>query len=133
MMRHSINVREIPRWQWPAFLERFSRTHRAWLATVDTNRETPERSDAAAHPLRSVTPFVYNHRVVHVDIRFQDDPQGCEPLRIHAPSTVRVDETTDGIEQGLEIVDDTGGATRLRFRSAPRPEMLDGVAPGEVS
>jgi hypothetical protein len=74
-----MSARDIPRWQWPAFLDQFSRTHRAWLATLDEEDE----GTATAHPLRSVTPFVHNNRVVHIDIRFQD-PHGREPARIHS-------------------------------------------------
>ena len=126
-----MNVRDIPRAQWPAFLDQFSRRHCAWLATIDA--ETAGRQNVLAHPLRSVTPFVYNGRVVHIDIRFQDDVQSHEPLRITSPGSVRVDETTEGIAKALEIIDGNGVSTRLRFRSAARAEMLNGVAPGEIS
>ena len=123
------SAREIPRWQWPAFLDQFSRTHRARLATVDEEDE----STPTGHPLRSVTPFVHNNRVAHIDIRFQDDPHGREPARIHSPVSVHVHETTEGIALRLEIVDDKGRATHLRFAAAARPERLDDVAPGELS
>jgi hypothetical protein len=138
-----MNVRDIPRAQWPAFLEQFSRTHRAWLATIDADASSGDRhnDDASwadghnvdAHPLRSITPFVYNDRVVHIDIRFQDDLRTDEPFRITAPGTLRVDETWEGVARALEIIDSRGISTRLRFRVAPRAEMLDGIAPGEVS
>jgi hypothetical protein len=128
-----MNSRNIPRAQWPAFLDQFSRTHRAWLATIDSGASAADRQTAVAHPLRSVTPFVYNDLVVHIDIRFQDDDRSQDPLRITAPGTVRVDETTQGIAQTLEIIDSQGVATRLRFRAAPTADMLDGVAPGELS
>ena len=128
-----MNSRLIPRAQWPAFLDQFSRTHRAWLATIDSGASAADPQPAAAHPLRSVTPFVYNDLVVHVDIRFQDDDRSRDPLRITAPGTVRVDETTQGIAQTLEIIDSHGVSTRLRFRAAPTADMLDGVVPGELS
>jgi hypothetical protein len=128
-----MNTRDIPRSHWPAFIDQFSRTHRAWLATIETNRPTPDRVDPVAHPLRSIAAFVHNGRVVHIDIRLQDDMDTYDLLRVHAPVSVRVDETTEGIAQTLEIVDDRGISTWLRFRSAPRPDMLDGVAPGELS
>ena len=116
-----MNVRDIPRAQWPAFLDQFSRAHRAWLATIDAGASptNPQNGDEA-HPLRSITPFVYNDRVVHIDIRFQDDLQTNEPLRINAPGTVRVDETREGIAQALEIIDRHGISTRLGFRVAPQ-------------
>jgi hypothetical protein len=129
----SVIIREIPRAQWPAFFDQFSRAHRAWLAELTTSEWAPDHADTSAHPLRSITPFVHNDRVVHIDIRFQDDTPGHEPLRIHAPIRARVEETTEGTAQGLDIVDAKGGSTHLRFRAAPQPDTLDGVAPGELS
>jgi len=116
-----MNVHDIPRAQWPAFLDHFSRTHRAWLATVDARASAPgDRSadleDAAPHPLGEITPFVYNDYVVHIDIRFQDEDRAHASFRVVAPGTVRVDETPDGVADVLEIVDDKGVVTRLRFR-----------------
>jgi hypothetical protein len=119
-----MNVRDIPRAQWPAFLDHFSRTHRAWMATVDAGASapgdrSPDREDAVPHPLGEITPFVYNDYVVHIDIRFQDEDRTHDSLRVVAPGTVRVDETPEGVADVLEIVDGTGVVTRLRFRSAP--------------
>lgn len=124
-------VRDIPRPQWPAFFDQFNRTHLGRLSTIDDGKSPAEGGNP--HPLRSVTPFVYNSRVVHIDIRFQDAGQSREPLRITAPGRVRVDETTEGVAQALEIVDGKGVATRIRFSAAPRAETLDGISPGEVS
>ena len=134
-----MNSRDIPRAQWPAFLDQFSRTHRAWLTTIDTGASADsgasaaDQQNAVAHPLRSVTPFVYNDLVVHIDIRFQDDDRSQDPLRITAPGAVRVNETTQGVAQTLEIIDNHGVATRLRFRAAPTADTLDGIATGELS
>jgi hypothetical protein len=127
-----MNVLEIPHSQWPAYFDQFSRTHRAWLAIIDRGAPTPDQIEGVAHPLRSITPFVHNNRVVHIDIRFQDDTPGRGPLRVRAPVSVRVEETTEGIAQGVEFVDDQRRATRLRFRAATRPDVLDGAAPGEL-
>lgn len=128
-----MNIREIPHWQWPAYFDQFSRTHRAWLAVIDRDGATSNHAETVAHPIRSITPFVHNNRVMHIDIRFQDDTPGREPLRIIAPISVRVEESTEGIAQGLEFVDEQKRATRLRFRSATRSELVNGVAPGELS
>src|SRR4030095_7190900 len=96
---------------------------------ADSGAAAPDRPPAVAHPLRSVTPFVYNDLVVHIDIRFQDDDRSREALRITAPATMRLDEATQGRAQTLEIIDNRGVATRLSFRAAPAVDMLDGVAP----
>jgi hypothetical protein len=116
-----MNVRDIPRAQWPAFLDHFSRTHHAWLTTVTSmpDERSAEREDAVPHPLGAITPFVYNDYVVHIDIRFQDEDRTHDSLRVVAPGTVRVDETPEGAADVLEIVDDKGVVTRLRFRAGP--------------
>jgi hypothetical protein len=85
---------------------------------------------AGEHALRSVTADQRADRVVSIDIQFQDT-RG--PVRIQGPTRVSVQETNEGTARGLDIVDEKGRCTRLRFRAAPLPEMLDGVAPGELS
>ena len=128
-----MSVREIPESQWQDFLAQFSRGHRAWLATVDrVHVGAPSHVDAIERPLGSVTPHVSARRVVGIEIRFQEDSQLREPIRIDAPVTIRVDETAEGVARGLEIQDGDGESTRIRFRAAPLPEALDGIAPGEL-
>jgi hypothetical protein len=123
-----MSIREIPEANWEEFLEGFSRGHRAWLATIDS--VPPGRVDAIERRLASVTPEMRADQVVAIDIRFHDDAR--EAIRIDRPASIRVDETSEGTVQALEIVEAEGNRTRIRFRSAPSPEMLDGLAPGEL-
>jgi hypothetical protein len=126
-------VREIPETEWQEFLAQFSLGHRAWLATVDRGRGATKGYVAAKErPLSSVIPEISARRVVGIEIRFQEDSRAREPIRIDAPIRLRVDETADGSARGLEIEDDRGECTRIRFRAAPLPEALDGIAPGEL-
>jgi hypothetical protein len=46
--------------------------------------------------------------------------------------SVRVLQTAAGADRALEVVDDKGVCTRLGFRAIAKPEMLDGLAPGEL-
>jgi hypothetical protein len=78
-------------------------------------------------------PRIVARRVAEIDIQFQDNSPAHEPIRIERPTSLRVDETAEGTAIGLEIVDEEGECTRIRFRAAPLPEMLDGIAPGELS
>lgn len=129
-----MSVREIPLDQWSEFLDQFSRGHRAWLATIDrVHPDSVSHTEAVERPLSAVVPRISARRVAGIDIRFQQDSHAHEPIRIERPASVRVDETADGAARGLEIVDEEGQCTRVRFRAAPWPEMLDGVAPGELS
>jgi hypothetical protein len=128
-----MSTREIPMALWSEFLDQFSREHRAWLATVDRIRPgTPDHIEAVERPLGSVIPQIDGERIAWIEIRFQRDSHASEPIQIHAPNRVRVDETAEGVARSLEIVDEDGECTRIRFRAAPLPEMLDGIAPGEL-
>jgi hypothetical protein len=127
-----MGAREIPIAQWPEFLDQFSREHRAWLATVErVPGGEPGHTDVVERPLDAVTAFVAGQRIERIDIRFQEDAQARRQIQVDAPTSVRVDETAEGTVRGLEIIDKHGDATRIRFRAAPLPEMLDGIAPGE--
>jgi hypothetical protein len=125
-------VRDIPEAEWQEFLAQFSQGHRAWLATVDRGHVTSGDVMAIERPLHSVMPQISARRVVGIEIRFQEDSHAPEPIRIDAPIRLRVDETAEGAARGLEIQDESGESTRIRFRAAPLPEALDGLAPGEL-
>jgi hypothetical protein len=123
-------MRDVPRDRWPDFLEGFSRRHRAWLARVDQPGDAPGRGASAEAPLGSVTVKQKGREVSAIEIAFAGD--GNVPLRVENPRILRVQQTGDGAESGLEIVDDDGLFTRVGFRATARPEMLDGLAPGEI-
>jgi hypothetical protein len=120
---------DVPRDQWPEFLETFSRQHRAWLAVV----EQPGRAIASGPgwPLVGVTAERDGSRVSLIEISF--DPEShAEMVRVENPSAVRVDRTTEGADRALEIVGEHGAWTRISFRTTSMPEMLDGLAPAEL-
>ena len=96
------------------------------------NADSPSQVDAVERPLGSVVPQMNARRIERIEVRFQEDPRAREAIRIEAPTSIRVDETAEGVVRGLEIVDEKGKCTRVRFRTAPLPEMLDGMAPGEL-
>jgi hypothetical protein len=128
-----MNAREIPVPQWAEFLDQFSREHQAWLATIDRVRPgEPDYTERAEGPLAAVVPQGTTHRIERIEICFQETVHAREPIAIDAPTSIRVEETRDGVSSGLEITDEDGECTRIRFRAAPRAEMLNGIAPGEL-
>jgi hypothetical protein len=111
-----MSVREIPTREWPAFLDKLGREHRAWLATIDRGG----RIEAREQPLKSIAidsgiDIRIGHRAIHID----------------EPQAVRVEETPEGATQALQIDDATGRRLTLRFRVAVAPGALDGIAPAE--
>ena len=126
-------AREIPLVDWSTFLDQFSRSHRAWRVTIDrVGAGLPGSTEAVESPLAFVVPRMTAHRITQIEIRLQEDSHAHEPIEVDAPTRLRVDETADGVARGLEIIDTNGRCTRIRFRAAPLPETLDGVAPGEL-
>jgi hypothetical protein len=117
---------DVPRDQWPEFLESFSLQHRGWLARI----EGPRRSITELQPLAAVIPTEQSDRPAAIEISFAGE--ATERVRVEDPSAVRVHRTDDGADQGLEIVDRQGQRTHIGFRATATPDMLDGVAPGEL-
>lgn len=122
---------EVPRDEWPEFLETFSRQHRAWLTTVEQPAGEIAAPAAEPRPLAGVTSEGDGRRVSAIEIAFAGNSHGGV-VRIQNPASLRLRKTDGGADRGLEIVDDDGVCTRVRFRAAAIPEMLDGIAPGEL-
>ena len=109
-----MSVREIPHHDWPAFLDRLGREHRAWLATLDRSGLV----EAREQPLESISAGE------GIDIRI-----GRKIVRVDEPQAVRVEETAEGGTRALQIDDAAGHRFTLRFRVAVAPGALDGLAP----
>jgi hypothetical protein len=118
---------DVPIEEWPDFLETFSRQHRAWLTTI----EPPIGGLGEPRPLGAVRPARDGRRISAIEVSFAGD-SGADILRIENPMSVRFRQTAAGADRALEIVDDEGFCTRLGFRAIAKPEILDGVAPGEL-
>lgn len=127
-----MSTRTVPADEWPSFLTRFGRAHRAWLTTVE--RSAPGgrlQVEARWRPLDTVVTREVPGRPMAIELRFQD---ALEPMAVvvQRPCAVRVNETPEGAERGIDIEDAEGVCTRVRFRATALPEALDGVAPGEL-
>lgn len=128
-----MSMRQIAPAEWPSFLDRFSRDHRAWLATVQRGcRGTPPHVESAERPLASVTAIPEAAGCAGILIRFGDGTDAADVVKVDAPAALRVEEERNGAARGLEIENDAGECTRLSFRIAAPPGLLDGVAPGEL-
>lgn len=121
-------MHDVPRAEWPAFLEDFNRQHRAWLATVHGMEHGRPVTRVPSVPIESVT-VVSDLAEDTVRLTLANGISLCAP-RARA---LRVQETEDGIERALEIETIDGALIRIAFRAAARPDQLDGLAPGEVS
>lgn len=113
-----MTMRDIPMSEWRPFLEKLGREHHAWLATL----ERGDLIQAREEPLQSIS------AADGIEIRI-----GEQAVRIDKPRALRVEETSEGAPQTLEIDDAAGARVRLRFRVAVAPGALDGLSPVEKS
>jgi hypothetical protein len=121
-----MTIRDVPRCEWPAFLEGFSHEHCAWIGTM--------------HGLVGGAPVTHIPSVALKSVTLDSEASG-PVLRIvfvngislcaAQPCALRV-QTDDGAERALEVETADGGFIRLAFRATALPEQLDGVAPGEL-
>ena len=118
-------IREVPAGEWRRFLERFSREHRAWLATVHVVDARGTVTRCAQIPLKSAAASADA-----VTLEFLHE---AHSLCARNPSALRIQRTDIGLAQALEIDGSDGQLIRLAFRATAMPEQLDGLAPGELT
>jgi hypothetical protein len=118
----------VPAVEWSVFLERFSRRHRGWLATLHGFARDLPLTRVPSEPLESVALERCDSDWL-VRITLANGVSLCAPQ----PRAVRVQQTHEGAEAALEV-DTAGGALiRLAFRATALPEQLDGLAPEELN
>src|SRR2546430_16102219 len=100
-----MRMTDIPQRDWPAFLDRLAREHRAWLATVEQDGRIAVREQ----PLR----------VIRVDGGI-DIELGERAIHVAAPRAVRVEQTGTGAVPAVQIADPAGRRPRPPLR-LPRP------------
>ena len=120
-----MTLRDVPRSEWPSFLEAFSRAHRAWMGTLHGLVEQASVTHIPSVALRSVI-LEGNVSCPILRITFANGVSLCAAR----PRVVRV-QSDDGAERALEVETEDDGFMRLAFRATALPEQLDGLAPGE--
>lgn len=114
-------IQEVPTGEWGAFLERFGREHRAWLATIHV-------VDARGTVARSA-PIALKSAAASADTATLEFLGDARSVCVHRPSNLRIQLTNIGVDQALEFDVPDGQFIRLAFRSTALPEQLDGLAP----
>jgi hypothetical protein len=122
-------TREIPRNEWIAFFDSFSRQHEGWLVTVEVmSRDLGAQIEASEQPLAGITADLSNdrqHDVVSILIGGTSGTHVAHMMR--KPQHVRIKQTDGGADEAVDFESDDGVKTLLRFRSAMASELVDGV------
>lgn len=120
--------REIPREQWVAFCQRFSRQHSGWLATIAVQSDDDEAKTIARDmALRAVSVSLEAGSNDRIYIQVGKQPGKSVVHSVEDPTAIRFVETEEGGHQGLRIESATAGTTALHFRIAAPPHEVDGI------
>ena len=115
---------EVPRADWPRFLDEFSRAHEGWLVTVEEHGPGGSRELLREAPLAGIT--AEDGSVITI-ITGTRDAQWTH--QIASPTRLRLNRTAEGAESGIESESAGGVRTVIRFRSTALPETVDGMLP----
>jgi hypothetical protein len=123
-------TRDIPRKEWAAFLDSFSRQHERWLVNVEVvtdglgaHREVREKG------LIGISADLKKRGASSISIMAGDRDDDHVNHIVNHPVRVALEETDEGAHRGLRIEAEDGQTTLLMFRSPARPETVDGVFP----
>jgi hypothetical protein len=111
-------VETLTKRQWREFLDTFNRVHRGWLMTVSAG----DRVLMHDVPLASI---VFENDEIFIEAAM--DRQHTDHV-VSNPAALRIERTPEGADQQLEILAASGELVRVRFRSAVRSELVDGVS-----
>ena len=123
-----MKTKEIPKNEWPKFLENFSRKHEGWSVTLEIfgtelGAQVQERELALAG-------IVDEWDEIHGDriaIMVGEKPDDHMTHSIGHPTQVSLEQTAGGADVALAIKSADGVTALLRFLSPMFPEMVDGL------
>ena len=124
-----MKTQEVPRNEWPAFLDSFTRRYEGWLADVEIfGSEIGSQIEEQEMPLEGITAELGNGKPDSIAIMLGANPDEHITHTITAPSQVSVEKTDEGTDVALSIKAPDGTTTLLRFRAVMLPELVDAVS-----
>lgn len=119
---------EIPAKDWSHTLDEFSAVHEGWLVSLDLLEPMlGAQPQIRELPLRGVTAESRSRDPVITISAARADGEHFTHI-IHSPTRVRIARNDEGADTALEIESEDGAAAILRFKTAARPETVDGIA-----
>jgi len=116
--------RRVPRAEWPAFFDAFSRRYEDWLVTVRVlHPRFGSQLEANELPLEGVVasagaPLISLH-LGRAANHIEHD--------IRSPREVWVELSPNGAEEAVGVESEDGTKTIIEFRTAALPETVDGI------
>jgi hypothetical protein len=123
-----MTTQEIPRDEWKTFLDRFSRQHEGWLATLEVLApDIGAQEEARDLPFEGITATSRESAPEMIAISLGKTAEDHVTHTITGPTRVWLEQTSQGANAALEIESADEVKTLLRFRSPLPAEMVDGV------
>jgi hypothetical protein len=106
--------REVPRAEWKAFFDAFSRNHVGWQVTVDVlGSDLGAQHEIVDLPLIGITCESAGSRVVQIHA---GTPPSHLTHTIEKVTHVRLEQTDDEADAALQVQDEEGTTVILQFR-----------------
>ena len=122
-------TQQIPRDEWPAFLNSFSRKHEGWLVNLqilgpDVGAQMQEQ-ELALEGITDEWDEVEGNTIL---IMTGSRPDDHITHSISRPTEVSLEQTDEGADVALAIKAADGNTALLQFCVTTRPELVDAVA-----
>jgi hypothetical protein len=121
-------TRELPDSEWEPFLTSFTMQHDRWLVTVELLQGRQREIESRDEPLEGLIVRAGAENAKEIIITVGGGTGPHKRFVIADPTHLRV-ESENGVDRALEIEGTGGNVTRVAFRSAIAPELVDGIAP----
>jgi hypothetical protein len=122
-----MSTREVQRDEWREFFDSFSQQHQGWLVTIEMlGPDLGDQVEARQLPLEGITVESGDGGDTQIEIIAGHNPDSHISHTVTSPKRVWLKQTEEGADEALEI-ESADSVVLLRFRSALRSEMVDGI------
>ena len=121
-----MQTRQIPKNEWPAFFDRFSRQHQGWLVKLEIlNPDLGAQIEEKGLVLAGLTDEWDEAGRNTIMIMAGNEPDDHVTHSIASPTEVSLEQTDEGADAALSIKSADGTTALLSFRAAVLPETVD--------
>lgn len=123
-----MQTRQIPKGEWPVFLNTFSRKHEGWLVRLEIfGPEIGAQVEEKGLILEGLADEWDEVSGNTIMIMAGNKPDDHLTHSINRPTEVSLEQTDEGADAALAIKSEDGTTTLLSFRAAVLPETVDNV------
>ncbi|HEX5883577.1 MAG TPA: DUF5335 family protein [Pyrinomonadaceae bacterium] len=121
-----MQTRQIPKTEWPSFLDRFSRQYEGWLVNLEVfSPEIGAQVEETGLALEGLTDEWDEVKGNTIMIMAGNTPDDHITHSITNPTEVTLEQTDEGADVALSIKSTDGTTALLSFRAAVLPETVD--------